>query len=209
MRAFFDARGAHRLHSAASMTDALPGEDISRGVFRRGAAILSWAALLLAAGEASASGDVATHYISLGILTGVTGHVDSAPVLGALGFEATYTHYPSEPLTFGIGAFLQAQSVGLDYARVATGAQFNYMAWGAELGAFVEEGSKEKATTFGLQVCPFTTLGFVSTALRIGISVATLSSGEKYGVDIGLIATVKWPLGLEGRYFFRAFGVGW
>jgi len=35
-----------------------------------------------------------------------------------------------------------------------------------ELGAFIEEGSKEKARTFGLQVCPFTTFGFASTALR-------------------------------------------
>jgi hypothetical protein len=170
----------------------------SRGAFRRSAALLSSAALLLAAGEASADGQ-AHHYISPGILAGATGHLDS-PVFGALGLDATYTFYPDTPFLFGVGAFLQAQSVGFDHFRAALGPQFNLWIFGAELGAYVELGQEEKATTFGLQVAPFVSAGFVSVALQLGLPVAQLSSGEKYDVDVGFIATVKVPIGLDGSY---------
>jgi hypothetical protein len=168
----------------------------SRGVFRAGAAITASAALLLAAREASAEGQ-AHHYIAPGILAGATGHLD-APIFGQLGIDATYTYYPGTPLIFGIGAFLQAQSVGFDHFRAALGPQFNLWIFGAELGPYIELGSADKATTFGLQVSPFVSIGFASVALQLGIPLAQLSSGDKYDVDIGFIGTVKIPIGLDG-----------
>lgn len=170
----------------------------SRGALRRGAALLSWAALLFAAREASADGQ-AHHYISPGVLAGASGHLDS-PVFGALGVDATYVYYPGTPFLFGVGAFLQAQSVGFDHFRAALGPQFNLWIFGAEIGPYVELGAADKATTFGIQVTPFVSAGFASVGLQLGLPLAQLSSGDKYDVDIGFIATVKVPIGLDGSY---------
>jgi hypothetical protein len=170
----------------------------SRGAFRRGAALLSCGVLLFAAREAWADGQ-AHHYISPGILAGASGHLDS-PVFGALGIDVTYVFYPGTPFLFGVGAFLQAQSVGFDHFRAALGPQFNLWIFGAEIGPYVEIGSADKATTFGIQVTPFVSAGFVSVGLQLGLPVAQLSSGDKYDVDIGFIGTVKVPIGLDGSY---------
>jgi hypothetical protein len=158
------------------------------------------AALLLAAREASAEGGQAHHFIAPGILGGATGHVDS-PVFGQLGIDVTYTYYPARPLTLGVGAFLQAQSVGFEHFRAALGGQFNFWIFGTELGAYIELGSKDKATTFGIQLTPFVSVGFASVGLQLGLPVAQLTAGEKYAVDVGFIGTLKVPIPLDGTYF--------
>jgi hypothetical protein len=179
----------------------------SRGVARCGAALLASTALLLAARGASADpGPGQAHnFISAGALAGFSGHIES-PIVGALGGEVTYTYYPSSAFLFGVGAFVQGQSVGFTHFRAAVGPQFNLWIFGAELGAFIEEGAKADPTmilrsmTFGLHLAPFVSIGFASVALRIGIPLAGLTTGQVYATDIGLIGTIKIPIPLDGSY---------
>jgi len=146
----------------------------------------------------------AKSFVGLGPLFGLTGHVDTA-VAGVLGFELSYVRYPVEAFGFGLGAFAQAQSVGLSHGRWALGPQFNFMMFGAELGAFVEEGQGARATTIGLHASPFVSMGFFSAALRIGVPVSALSEGTPYGLDLGLVCAIKAPIPLDGQLFGLAF----
>jgi hypothetical protein len=141
------------------------------------------------------------HFLSPGLLAGVTGHLN-APVLGAIGGELSYTYYPAKPYTLGVGAFAQAQSVGLKHLRAALGAQFNFAVGGVEIGGSFEQGKDGKASTFGVQIAPFVSIGWVSAAFRIGLPVAALVDGtDRYAVDLGLIMTAKIPIPLSGSYF--------
>jgi len=172
----------------------------------RRAALAASAALIaaLVAREAAAdegSAGQSHHFLAPGVLAGFTGHLD-APALGALGIEVAYTYYPMKPYTLGVGAFAQAQSVGLQHLRAALGAQVNFAFGGVELGAAIEQGKDGKATTFGVQLAPFVSIGWVSAAFRIGLPVAALVDGaDRYAVDLGLITTVKIPIPLSGSYF--------
>ena len=146
----------------------------------------------------------ARNFVGVGPIFGLTGHVDS-PVAGVLGVELSYVRYPVGAFGFGLGAFAQAQSVGLTHGRWAVGPQINFMMFGAELGAFIEEGHGGRATTIGLHASPFVSIGFFSAALRIGIPVGTLAEGTPYGLDLGLICAIKAPIPLDGQLFGLAF----
>jgi hypothetical protein len=146
----------------------------------------------------------ARNFVGIGPLFGLTGHMDT-PVLGDLGLELSYVHYPTEAFRFGLGGFMQAQTVGFSHGRWAFGPQLNFMMFGVELGGFVEEGSYGKATTIGFHAAPFVSAGFFSAALRLGVPVGALSDGDPYGLDIGLVCTIKWPLPLDGVLFPMSF----
>jgi hypothetical protein len=146
----------------------------------------------------------AKNFVSVGPLFGFTGHLDT-PVSGILGFEISYVRYPTTAFNFGIGGFAQAQTVGFDHGRFAFGPQFNFMMFGTELGAYLEESVGERATTVGLHASPFVSLGFFSAALRIGIPLGTVSEGKPYDIDLGLVCAIKMPIPLDGQLFGLAF----
>jgi hypothetical protein len=73
------------------------------------------------------------------------------------------------------------------------------MAFGIELGPYVEQGTKTFGTTMGLQACPFASIGYGSLALRVGIPLGALSKGDTYPIDLGLIVTIKWPVPIGGQ----------
>lgn len=147
----------------------------------------------------------AKNFVGLGPLFGITGHTDETTISGALGFELSYVRYPVEAFGFGLGAFAQAQSVGFTHGRWAFGPQINFMMFGAELGAYLEEGYGNRATTIGLHASPFVSIGFFSAALRIGVPVSAFSEGTPYGLDLGLICAIKAPIPLDGQLFGLAF----
>ncbi|MDI1433406.1 hypothetical protein [Polyangium sorediatum] len=146
----------------------------------------------------------AKNFVGLGPLFGITGHTDGT-ISGALGFELSYVRYPVEAFAFGLGAFAQAQSVGFTHGRWAFGPQINFMMFGAELGAYLEEGYGNRATTIGLHASPFVSIGFFSAAFRIGVPVSAFSEGTPYGLDLGLICAIKAPIPLDGQLFGLAF----
>ncbi|MDC3987733.1 hypothetical protein [Polyangium jinanense] len=146
----------------------------------------------------------AKNFVGLGPLFGITGHTDDT-ISGALGFELSYVRYPVEAFGFGLGAFAQAQSVGFTHGRWAFGPQINFMMFGAEIGAYLEEGYGNRATTIGLHASPFVSIGFFSAALRIGVPVSAFSEGTPYGLDLGLICAIKAPIPLDGQLFGLAF----
>lgn len=146
----------------------------------------------------------AKNFVGLGPLFGLTGHTDT-PLAGVLGFEISYVRYPAEAFGFGLGMFAQAQSVALSHGRWAIGPQINFMMFGAELGAYLEEGDFGKSTTIGLHASPFVSMGFFSAALRIGVPVGSFSEGTPYGLDFGLVCAIKAPIALDGQLFGLAF----
>ena len=90
----------------------------------------------------------AKNFVSIGPIFGFTTHVESS-VTGMLGLEVSYVRYPYAAFGFGMGGFVQGQTVGFNHARFAFGPQFNFMMFGAEIGAYLEEGSGHRATTVG------------------------------------------------------------
>jgi len=146
----------------------------------------------------------AKNFVSVGPIFGFTGHLDT-PVTGMLGVELSYVRYPASAFRFGIGGFAQAQTVGFAHGRFAFGPQFNFMMFGAEIGAFLEEGIDKRATTVGLHASPFVSLGFFSAALRIAVPIGTLTEGQPHGIDLGLVGAIKLPIPLDGQLFGLAF----
>jgi hypothetical protein len=146
----------------------------------------------------------AKSFIGVGPIFGFTKHI-GAPVQGVLGLELSYVRYPYASYGFGIGGFVQAQTVGFDHGRFAFGPQFNFMMFGAEVGAYVEEASGNRAMTVGLHASPFVSIGFFSAALRIAVPIGTLNAGDPYGIDLGLVCAAKLPIPLDGQLFGLAF----
>ncbi|HRI67788.1 MAG TPA: hypothetical protein PK156_26305 [Polyangium sp.] len=146
----------------------------------------------------------AKNFVSVGPIFGFTSHIDSE-VTGALGLELSYVRYPYAAFGFGMGGFVQAQTVGLNHARYAFGPQFNFMMFGAEVGAYVEEGTGARAMTVGVHASPFVSLGFFSAALRLAVPIGTLNAGQPYGIDLGLVCALKVPIPLDGQLFGLAF----
>lgn len=149
----------------------------------------------------------AKNFVGIGPILGFTSHMDTvnSPINGVLGVELSYVRYPYSAFRFGMGGFAQAQTVGFDHARYAFGPQFNFMMFGAELGAFIEEGNASRAMTVGVHASPFVSLGFFSAALRLAVPVGTLSAGTPYGIDVGLVCAIKIPIPLDGQLFGLAF----
>jgi hypothetical protein len=152
----------------------------------------AFAAIALSAPAARA--EKRFHIISPGFLWGVTKQLNDAPAWGAVGGELTYAYlfYQGEQWA-GVGAFAQAQTVGFHHLRAALGPQVTYAIGGLELGPYIEAGEDAYATTIGLHASPFVTVGLASAALRVGIPVATTSEGARYGVDLGVVFTLKLP----------------
>jgi hypothetical protein len=152
----------------------------------------------------SAKKQQAKNFVGIGPIFGFTTHVDSQ-VTGMLGLELSYVRYPYAAFGFGMGGFVQGQTVGFDHARFAFGPQFNFTMFGVEVGAYLEEGSGKRATTVGVHASPFVSLGFLSAALRIAVPLGTLTEGDPYGIDVGLVCAVKIPIPLDGQLFSLAF----
>lgn len=132
--------------------------------------------------------------MSPGFLWGVSKQLNDEPAWGALGGELTYAYIFKVKDNFvGLGAFGQASSVGFHHMRFAVGPQFTYAVAGLELGPYIETRKDAYATTIGLQASPFLTLGVISAAFRAGIPLTTTSEGNKYGVDLGAVFTIKLP----------------
>lgn len=146
----------------------------------------------------------AKNFVSIGPIFGFTGHLDT-PVTGILGAELSYVRYPGAAFRFGIGGFAQAQTVGFTHARFAFGPQFNFMMFGAEVGAYLEEGAGKYATTVGVHASPFVSLGFFSAAFRLAVPLGTLTEGDSYDIDLGLVCAIKMPIPLDGQLFGLAF----
>jgi len=146
----------------------------------------------------------ARNFVGVGPIFGITGHTDM-PIAGVLGVELSYVHYPTQAFIFGVGGFAQAQTVGFSHGRWALGPQINFMMFGAEIGAYVEEGSGSRATTLGLHASPFVSLGFFSAAFRLAVPVGTMSEGQPYALDLGLVCAIKLPLALDGELFHMSF----
>jgi len=146
----------------------------------------------------------AKNFIGVGPIFGFTKHI-GAPVTGVLGIELSYVRYPYAAYGFGIGGFAQAQTVGFDHGRFAFGSQFNFMMFGAEVGAYLEEGRGNRAMTVGLHASPFVSIGFLSAAMRIAVPLGTLTAGDPYGIDLGLVFAAKLPIPLDGQLFGMAF----
>lgn len=146
----------------------------------------------------------AKNFIGVGPIFGFSKHI-GAPVTGVLGIELSYVRYPYAAYGFGIGGFAQAQTVGFDHGRFAFGSQFNFMMFGAEVGAYLEEGSGNRAMTVGLHASPFVSVGFFSAAMRIAVPLGTLTAGDPYGIDLGLVFAAKLPIPLDGQLFSMAF----
>jgi hypothetical protein len=159
------------------------------------AAALALTAALFAPGEASAK--QAKSFVTPGVLFGFSGHTNT-PIYGHLGGEISFSHYPGDAFSLGLGGFFQAEAVRFDHVRLAFGPQFNVAFGGLELGAFVEGADEGHGTTAGVQATPFLSIGFLSAAFRMGFPLG--SSGDKpaYGVDLGLIVMLKAPLPLDG-----------
>ena len=148
----------------------------------------------------------AKNFVSVGPIFGFTSHVDfESQTTGILGLELSYVRYPYSAFRFGMGGFAQAQTVGFNHARYALGTQFNFMMFGAEVGAFLEEGSGKRAMTVGVHASPFVSLGFFSAALRLAVPIGTLTPGEPYDIDVGLVCAIKLPVPLDGQLFGLAF----
>jgi hypothetical protein len=161
------------------------------------APLLASAAVLLAARPAAA--EQAQDFLAAGALFGFSGHIDT-PVLGDIGGELSFTHYPDEAFFLGIGGFAQAQSVGIEHWRLAAGAQANGTILGLELGGFAEGGDAGHGDTIGLHLAPFVSMGFLSVAFRAGIPLRAVSKGPAYGTDLGMLFTVKFVAPLGGEY---------
>jgi hypothetical protein len=74
-----------------------------------------------------------------------------------------------------------------------------------EVGPYLEEGSGKRATSVGVHASPFVSLGFFSAALRIAVPLGTLTPGDPYGIDVGLVCAIKMPIPLDGQLFGLAF----
>jgi hypothetical protein len=217
-RCMLDAMRRTAMQNAA--THRSPGRDL-----RWATALLAAGALLAAPARASAAEPApapapapaaapapraevsprqARNFVGVGPLFGITGHTDT-PIAGILGVELSYVHYPTQAFIFGVGGFAQAQTVGFSHGRWALGPQINFMMFGAEIGAYVEEGVGPRATTLGLHASPFVSLGFFSAALRIAVPVGTMSEGDPYALDLGLVCAIKFPLALDGELFHMSF----
>lgn len=146
----------------------------------------------------------AKNFLGVGPIFGFTKHIGE-PVSGVLGIELSYVRYPYAAYGFGIGGFAQAQTVGFDHGRFAFGSQFNFMMFGAEVGAYLEEGHGNRAMTVGLHASPFVSIGFLSAAMRIAVPLGTLTAGDPYGIDLGLVFAAKLPIPLDGQLFGLAF----
>jgi hypothetical protein len=151
-----------------------------------------------------AAANQAQDFINVGALFGFTSDLDGA-FYSALGAEGTFTHYTDRSLTWGLGAFTQVQAVDLDHVRVALGPQVNFMVFGLELGPYVEQGAGSFATTVGLQASPFVSFAYASAAMRIGVPLGAVSSGDRYPLDLGLMVTLKWVFPIGGKLFALSF----
>lgn len=161
-------------------------------------------ALPLLAFTRPAAASQAQDFINVGALIGFTSDLHGE-YYSALGAEGTYTHYTDRDITWGFGAFAQVQAVGLDHVRVALGPQANFMVFGLELGPYIEQGVGDFATTVGLQASPFVSLAYASAAMRIGIPLGAVSSGDRYPLDLGLMVTLKWVFPIGGKLFGSSF----
>ncbi len=166
--------------------------------------IVSRAKRVVVLPRATVAKQQAKNFIGIGPILGFTSHVES-PTTTMLGLELSYVRYPYAAFGFGMGGFVQGQTVGFDHARFALGPQFNFMMFGAEVGAFLEEGSGTRAMTVGVHASPFVSIGFCSIALRIAVPLGTLTPGDPYGIDLGLVAAIKLPIPLDGQLFGLAF----
>ena len=173
----------------------------------------------LAASPAAAAGPFDDHpqshtFASIGAIGDVGGHfgngLGGTGVQTAGGGELTVLHWLGsigdvfEDSQWAFGAFGQIEASNPDgHARAAFGAQGNYMYFGAELGGVLEGGSGPYASSIGLHVAPFVSIGVLYLALRAEVPFATTSgSGTPYGPGLAFVLGLKAPIPLDGGVIF-------
>ncbi len=137
--------------------------------------------------------------LAAGLLGSATTHVGAPPMYGGFGGEVSLVKYFSSKMDgLGVGGVAQVQSVGLDHVRAQIGPQVNYWTFGSEFCLFAEQKNATYATTLGLHLAPFMSIGFASAAFRIGIPLTTVGSGPRYPVDLGAVLTLKVVIDVSG-----------
>jgi hypothetical protein len=148
-------------------------------------------------------------FLAVGAFGDVGGHFGhgnpGTGVAMAGGLELSAIHWAGrvgevlESARYGLGGFAQLEAVRPDgHARGALGIQANLMAVGMELGVVMERGSGPYATSAGLHVAPFVSLGIVYLGVRAELPVASMSSGTVYGPGLALVLGLKAPITLDG-----------
>jgi hypothetical protein len=172
-------------------------------------------ALLLATASTASADPFADHpqshtFLSVGAIGDVGGHfADAAPGTGVVtagGFELSAMHWLGhvgdvlEGSKLALGGFAQIEASNPDgHARGAAGFQASTMFVGAELGASLEQGRGPYATSAGVHVAPFVSLGILYLAVRTEMPVAAMSSGGAlYGFGLALVLGLKAPIPLDG-----------
>jgi hypothetical protein len=143
-------------------------------------------------------------FVSAGPIGDVGGHLGhEAPGTGVVlagGLELSVVNWPgSQPIIdddrFAFGGFAQIEAAEHDgHARGALGLEANYLFVGAELGASLEQASGPYASSVGVHVAPYLTLGIIYVALRVEVPFAATSGGPTYGPGLAFVLGLKAPV---------------
>jgi hypothetical protein len=135
-------------------------------------------------------------YFNIGPLLSATGR-PSGTTYG-LGGEMSLHYFPPQSKGQGAGVFAQLQATNQEHLRLAGGVQFNFLAFGLELGLAYEDANDDFASTTSLHLAPFISGGVVTLGLRLGIPLSSNEPLPNHGSDIGVTLTVKLPVALGG-----------
>jgi hypothetical protein len=182
---------------------------------RRGWRALLVTVILVVAGtgSAEAAGWVSLGtdrpYVSPGLLLGGQGHTRAQGGVGgsfglSIGGEVTagyaWSYYGS------LGGFLQAEAIGrgdqrADHARIALGGQGSIGPLLLEVGPYYSQSNASFGHTMGVQISPVLALGILSVGGRFGLPIGSLADGPRYGVEMGVVFYLKFPVALRGPQF--------
>jgi hypothetical protein len=155
----------------------------------------------------------ASTIVTGGLLVGGSQNQDdpSGNVQLDYGVELTLVHTWGHPEHIddrfypGLGAFAQLEYVDGDRLRATAGPQVNYGPFGVEVGLAWDQDDGTYAATLSAHVAPFVSIGIASIAVRADFPLShDTSVGPGYGVNYGLIFTLKLPFGLDGAAYCHA-----
>ena len=142
-------------------------------------------------------------FIGIGVLSSVS---TGTHAMAGIGGELTLTSFDDDFVGWGsyvqveAGKDLSAKTSHLgDLQRFATGLMYIHQVIGVELGGLYRT-APGLASTSGLQLGVFTTIGFASMELRAGLAPSSTVGGvRRYGSDIGLAVAAKLPVQFRGK----------
>jgi hypothetical protein len=175
---------------------------LSKHFARRGApaaAALATSALALALALTAAPDARAEAPIAL--TPGALVSWDFESELGAIGGELSAMFYPGARNIedgLGYGAFLQVQTVGVEYERYAFGAQFGQLV-GVELGAAYLSDSDNYRGSWGAQLGAYGSLGFLCLGFRATLIPSTPGDQPSHLSEYALTLKFGIPIMLQGR----------